>query len=137
MGKFGKWLVHEHVWRRAAWWHDYAYYLLGLQWRGPDGKTDPSPEWVGQRHKADYAFKLNRKAAARNRLLAPFRAMYCYRAVRVGGRTSVLKPDELAVPPTLHAVDVIERHCSLPLTKQASMQLEEWRAQLKDRGGST
>lgn len=137
LGLVGKFLVHEPSWRLAAWYHDYGYYLVGLQWRGPEKGKEPEPAWVGHRHEADYAFKINRKACARNRLLAPFRAMYCYRAVRAGGQFFLLKPEELVVPPTLHAVDEIQNHCRYPLTEQAATQLEEWRYQLTDRGGST
>lgn len=126
LGRAGRWLFKEPQWRAAAYIHDFRYYLIALQWRGPSKDREPSVDWVGERMKADYEFKLNRRLCAKRKFLGAVRALYCFRAVRTGGRASMKEPSELWVPPTLKAIEEVQACCERPLTQQAMKQIAEW-----------
>lgn len=124
LGRVGRWLFKERQWRAAAYIHDFRYYLIALQW------PVRSAQWVGARMEADYEFKQNRRLCAKNRFMAPFRALYCFRAVRIGGRMSIKLASELWAPPTWQAINEIEACCETPLTEQAKQQIAKWRKQV-------
>lgn len=120
-GRVGKWLFVESQWRAAAFIHDFRYWLIALQW------THKSPAWVGARMEADFEFKKNRKKSAKRRWLAPFQAMYCFRAVRAGGRVSIHNSSEIAVPATLADVEEIEAMLEPAVTALAAAQIVKWK----------
>lgn len=125
-GKFGKWALREPVWRPAAWWHDYGYYRVALQY--PPG----SHEWITGRFRADHAFKLNVRKCLPNRFMGWLRAKAYFRALRAFGNQSVRRPiknpeeDKLAVPPGPLSRENLKKHLDKPMTARAKRQFAQW-----------
>ncbi len=120
-GRVGRWLFKESQWRAAAYIHDYQYFLIALQWPAH------SSQWVGRRLTADVDLKQNRKLCAKNKFIGWAWGRVIFRGVRVGGRGSILLPDELVVPPTINAINDVERDCRFPVTEQAGEQIAKWK----------
>lgn len=124
-GRFGKWVFNESQWRAAAFIHDYRYFLIALQW------APHSAQWVGARMEADYELKENRKKCAVHKVIGWAWGRIIFRGVRVGGRGSILLPDELVVPPSIKAIEDVERDCQFPVTEQAAAQIAKWKRMRK------
>ena len=107
--------------RAACYIHDFEYYLTAIQWeRG-------TAEWVGDRMKADYRLKRNRKLVARFGFLGRIYSRMYFRAVRVGGKYTVKETPQLFVPSTLEDVQALVRdHLRKPLTPKAEETIEKW-----------
>ena len=136
-GWLGRKLFITTQWTAAAFIHDYEYFLIGLQWPSP--KMDRPPDiafhiwqalrskWVGARIEADRNLKENRKLCAKNKFIGWAYARIIFRGLRVGGRGSILLPDELVVPPDIKAINDVERDCQFPVTEQAAEQIAKWK----------
>ena len=127
-GRVGRWLFKETQWRAAAFIHDFRYYLIALLLRSD------LPAWVGVRMEADFELQKNRKLCAKNRFIGWAYSRIIFRGVRISGANSIRLPAELVVPPTLKAIEEIERLCLeyyyARLTDQAKEQVRKWKESL-------
>lgn len=138
-GRLGKWAFNEKQWRAAAYIHDYWYWLIALMYASPKDKdSDPAgwSLWVACRLRADFELKQNRRMCARNRIVGWLASRVIFRGVRLGGRASVRKPENLWMPPTLEALGEIIECPELVMTEQAEAQIVKWRERIVTQGGS-
>lgn len=129
LGRVGRFLMRAKQARPACYIHDYRYYLMAILW------ATGAIEWVNARFSADYELKLNRKLVAKYRFFGKIYAAIYFRPVRTGGRLTIKKPSDLFVPPTIVALEAVEKDLLTmedPLTERAEALLKYWRKIIED-----
>lgn len=123
LGRVGRFLMRADQARPACDIHDYRYYEIAILW------ATGAIEWVNARFAADYELKVNRKLVAKRLFFGRIYAAIYFRPVRIGGRLSIKKPSELAIPPTVVALEAVKKDLlgmENPLTERAEALLEYW-----------
>ena len=105
--------------------HDFAYYLIALQWLCGQGK------WVGYRLTADFNLKQNLKLIAHNRFMGWIYSRLYFRGTRIGGRYAMKDLSELVMPPTPEALEQLGQYLHTPMTEQARDKIAEWKKQFE------
>ena len=129
LGRAGKFLMRAGQAREACEKHDYRYYLIAVLW------ADGAIEQVSARFAADYELKRNRKLVAKYLFFGRIYAAIYFRSVRIGGKFTIKKPADLAVPPTIIALEAVRKDLLTmenPLTERAGAIVEYWRRAIED-----
>lgn len=124
LGRLGKFLMRARQARHVCEKHDYRYYLIAILW------ATEAIEWQNARFAADNELKHNRRLVAKRLFFGRIYARIYFRSVRIGGRLTIKKPSDLAVPPTLVALEMVKDHLLKmedPLTERAEAILNYWR----------
>lgn len=129
LGPIGRFLLRAKQARPACYIHDYRYYLIAILW------ANGAIAWVNARFGADYELKRNRKLVAKYLFFGRIYAMIYFRPVRIGGRFTFKSPSDLAVPPTVVALESVKKDLlkmENPLTERAEAIIEYWRKVIED-----